>query len=343
MPQPSPYFTPNNSDFAAPGGMAAIIAGQNRNDVDLAEAAGNNFAKFAGMMTDFSDKQKQIKANGTAAKTFFKNNPDALSAAGLHPDEVDNLDNETAASALTGVFKKQGYDQAQEEMKSTVAQMANYGAQAQLRQQQALDDKVSGAITTATMADPDFAKDPKGALQRAAAAAAASGAPTDAISRTFPRVIDAISKMATVGADIDNTPQWGTGPDGEQYLYQPKTKNPPIISPFTKSDARITEIDAREAATANKGLLPPGSKLSQDASGVIVATTPTGFMKIIGKPAKGSNLNDFVKAFGGTTNDAPATPSPAPAAPTPLKIVVQGGNRFQINADGTSTLLGPAK
>lgn len=223
--QPSPYFTPNNSEFAAPGAMAALIAGTQRNNTQLATAAGDNMGRFANMMTDYADKQTAISNAGKSADYAVKANPDILSTMNIHPDAWQNLAPQDKAAAVAGYQRNQVISEGMQKM-------ADIGAQMKLRQQQALDDQVSGGLTTAALADPNFAKDPAGALQRAAATAVASGAPTDAISRTFPRVIDSVARMATFGKDPSLNPTYTQDPKtGARALLYGREAIPTGIDP----------------------------------------------------------------------------------------------------------------
>lgn len=55
----------------------------------------------------------------------------------------------------------------------------------------------------------------------------------------------------------DNTPQSMTGPNGETIFYQPKTKNPLMFSPVTKSDAAISVLQAKDANKPKAGEVTP--------------------------------------------------------------------------------------
>ncbi len=111
----------------------------------------------------------------------------------------------------------------------------------------------------------------------------------------------------------DNTPVWTKGPNGEDVMSQPRTKNSPVISPFSKAAARVKEIEAQGEVTAGKGLLPEGTEFSTTDNGFGIATLPDGTMKNLGRvPKEKEAKKSFFAAFlDGAAPAKPAAPSGA--------------------------------
>lgn len=86
----------------------------------------------------------------------------------------------------------------------------------------------------------------------AAALRAASQRPEVLNTEIGRNVLEQAIKRGMVKPVEDNMPVWSKGPNGEDVMYQPKTKNAPTISPFSKSAARMTEIDATTKAAAER-------------------------------------------------------------------------------------------
>ena len=72
----SPYIGGGAAPSFQSEGLASVIAGRERNTSEQIIAGGRNMATLAAMLTEYSDKQKAIKQQGGAAKTFLKTMPD---------------------------------------------------------------------------------------------------------------------------------------------------------------------------------------------------------------------------------------------------------------------------
>lgn len=131
------------------------------------------------------------------------------------------------------------------------------------------------------------------------------------------KVMDKLPKWQNVTAktqeEIDSTPSMMIMPDGGVVYYQKGTKNPLVVSPSSKSDARVREIETQGQSNADKGLLPEGTTFSTTANGLAIAELPDGTIKHLGRaPTTAKGKKEFFAEFmgGGSTN----APAPKPAA-----------------------------
>jgi hypothetical protein len=262
----------------------------------------------------FLEEQKQLNAAGKAGKYYFEANPQALQEMGKTPEEAKNFGAQDWAQLMQAHSTKQ-----------TLAQIM---ARTQLAQDEAaandfyskigagLVKQINGAPTDPLTEEPMTNNPDTAALisglspqQQALIRAIGQAGPGN---RGAGQVMVPLVKslLATPIRTEDNTPKWMKGPNGEDVLFQPATKNSPIISPFSKAAARSQEIEAQGKVTASKGLLPPGTTFETTENGFGIATLPDGTIKSLGRVPtdKKSKLSFFDRLMGGA---AAATNAPA--------------------------------
>ena len=118
------------------------------------------------------------------------------------------------------------------------------------------------------------------------------------------------------GEAVDSTPSTFTGPNGEVLFFQPKTKNPAVVSPFTKSQAHMEErlqaledaIKLKQTPPPPRAVAPPGAKpVSINGSDYLEGEDGTLY-PAVKKTDKALALQVFT---GKGPNGAPAAAAPA--------------------------------
>ena len=153
----------------------------------------------------------------------------------------------------------------------------------------------------------------------AALAQSLRGRPLATASPQFDNSLQAFAKLAGSGDASRYTVKEGQTATGTPWVtYGHNFQFDPSATQQLKSDSQIKLLEARLAASENKNLLPPGTKLARDESGIVVATTPDGFIKTLG------HINDLQALLGGLTGGGggkePSGKSPAPAAAPALRF-----------------------
>lgn len=268
---------------------------------------------------NYIDQQKQLTSAGKAGKYYFDANPDALAEMGKTPEEAKNFGAQDWASLAQAHTEKLNVTQL---MAKLAAAQANTAAQGALTAQQLVESTANQNFTQEFNNQKPTSQSMAGMLLGQGPRRNQTTTPMDiariALDSGLPpeKIIAHLPQLATAsesGAEEDNTPAWGKGPNGEDYMFQAHTKNGPVISPFSKAAARLNEIQAQGEATANKDSFPEGTEFSTTANGFGIATLPDGTMRKLGRvpTEKKARLSYFDRLMGGEDS---ATNAPAAAA-----------------------------
>ena len=268
------------------------------------------------------DAWGQLYDNAKVADMMVKANPDLVQRMGFQsPEQFKSLSAQDKIAATTGYIKQQG-------IAEHVARLNDYAAQAAQRQQQVQDDQSVGDFLQNYGKAPETMPDENGADQPLTPQQKFNWAlvNTPGMSgRNIPKAIDSLTKWQAVTAKqdaadaLDAAPEAMTMPDGGTVYFQRHTKNPMVVSPMTKSAARVDEINAQAESNKSKGLLPEGTTFETTANGLAIATLPDGSTKFLGKaPAAAKDRKSFFAQFmggGATTTSAPAATPAKDSAP----------------------------
>lgn len=295
---------------------------------------GQGGAHVAEWLEQQQARNQSLSLQAKSADAFRQSlGEDAETQSGITDDAWQNLGAEDKAAWHNGYQEgaalKRMQAQVQTQRDLTMARVAQYGAIAQDRQAdaQASSDAAdvvrrygqlvtgSGAAPSTNDDDEEIPGDGQPAVSPSQALPMALGAmrPGADVSRALPKVMDSLAKwQAVTGTGDENMPTSMTMPDGGVVYYQPKTKNPIVVSPMTKSDARVNEIDAQASANQMKGTMPAGTTFSTTENGFGMAEFPDGTMKNLGRIPSGTKKSDFFAQFMGGGPAATAAPTAAP-------------------------------
>lgn len=299
-------FNPNNVDRSGEilaRGMMSMGRG-------LESAAGS----IADAITKSRAQTDELKGYHQIAKALA-----ADPANGIDPEALDKMDLGTVKGAIQAaeIRRQQAADRSAAIGNVAVAQALQEAAGAQLPQPAirtpgtlAMDIAGGGVPGTSWGARPGMpAREALlQAIQRNPNMLLSPGGAT--LARTA-----LLKAMETSPETMDNTPKVMTGPNGETVFFQPQTKNMPVLSPFTKSDARVREINAQAESNKDKNLLPEGTEFSTTENGFGIATLPDGTIKSLGRvPQDKKGRSSFFAQFMGGAAPAAASPPAAAAA-----------------------------
>ena len=269
-------------------------------------------------IADLGRTRKEAKA-ADAMYNALQPDDGADGSSPSHPlmpkDKWDSLSWQDKTASMGGWVKAQAIksyisDQQQQQQQQHLDQQGNVAAANFFKDYQSGSPDPMGTLaegrgpvaTMKTMADPND----RLASGKAAFANLLKYDP-QVVARALPKIHSGLLDYAPVMQNQeDNTPVWTKGPNGEDVMSQPRTKNSPTISPYSKAAARVQEIQAQGDVTAGKDLLPEGTEFSTTANGFGIATLPDGTIRNLGKaPTNKTDKKDFFARFMGAS--APAS------------------------------------
>jgi len=291
------------------------------------------------------DAWDSLYQNAKVADAMVKANPDLPQRMGFQsPAQFQSLSAQDKIAATTGYIKNQGVQEFQAKMADYQAQAADRQAQAGLRQQDVQDQQTSGQFLQNYLTAPDTITNPDGTTRPATPqekmAHAASSTPGMS-GRILPKVMDSLSKWQVANASDAETkpviPQEATV-GGKKVIFNPRTGT------FVEPDRVPDDMLATKPKPED---IPDGYMSRQYGKGWRIEQDPSRWQTIVetdpANPMRQIHTQQLVPKTGTTPPPKPGGATNPPPALKPGKVVIQNGNRYQVNADGTATFLGPVQ